>query len=106
MLHSRHIVVLDFPDGKTETVYNGPSSAEAKDAFDKAIAKCEADTVLLFSHPMPSLIRHPQQEAAAAKERKEFSEVRANAEEQKKAADIAKHKAEIKRLQGEIKKLS
>ena len=106
MLHSRHIVVADFPGGSSQTLYQGADPVAAFKAMAEETAKGEAEAVLLFSHPMPTSVRYPLQDKAAAEARaaeaKAAEERASNAE----GAALEAKKAEVKRLQKEIRDLS
>jgi hypothetical protein len=106
MLHSRHIVVADFPGGKTATVYQGADWVSAQEAMAAEVAKGEAEAVCLFSHPLPTTVRYPLQDKAAAAARAEEAEAAKEAEARKAALELEAKKAEVKRLQAEIRKLS
>lgn len=105
MLHSRHIVVADFADGSTRTLYQGADSAAAEKARLAEIAKGEADAVVIFSHPTPLTVRYPAQEKKDAAQRALESERQANAASASKQKAIEDKRAESKRLAAEAKRL-
>jgi len=105
MLHSRHIVVADFPDGRTRTLYQGPDQAAAEKAMELAIARAEAEAVIIFSHPLITRMRLPLQEAAEAERRAEEAEALKTAAITKEAQDLAAKKAQHAALTAEIAEL-
>ena len=98
MLHSRHIVVVDFPDGKTETVYQGADITAAEKAKDKAIREGSAEAVIVFHHPTPGQVRYPIREAQEAKERAQLAESAAAGQTAENRLLAAKHRAEANAL--------
>jgi len=106
MLHSRHIVVADFPEGRTITLYQGSDSIAAFKAMADETAKGEAEAVLLFSHPMPTSVRYPLQDRAAAEARAAEAKAAVEREAAKETEALEAKKAEVKRLQKEIRELS
>ena len=96
MLHSRYIIVADFPGGKTVTVYQGADCVAADRAFAKAIEEGKAEAVVEFCHPMPNRVRHPLQEISAAEDRAKEGERREASER-----DARRIAGEGKRAQAE-----
>lgn len=105
MLHSRHIVVADFPDGTTETLYQGEDALRAEKSMEKACLEAKAEIVLIFHHPPIGRVRYPIQENVDAEQRATQTErLAAAAEEQRKqkAADL---REQAKKLTAEAKQL-
>lgn len=106
MLHSRHIVVADFPGGKTATVYQGGDWSAAQKAMSAEVAKGEAEAVILFSHPTPTWARYPLQDKAAAESAANEIKLAQEAATAREADLLEAKKVQLKALQAEIKKLS
>lgn len=106
MLHSRHIVVADFPEGKTLMVYQGADVTAAGKAMAAEVAKGEAEAVLLFSHPMPTSVRYPLQDKAAIQARVLEAKQAEQTAADRKAAELQEKRDQVKALQADIKKLS
>jgi len=102
MLHSRYIVVVDLPNGETETAYQGPDSAKADRVFAEKSADSRADAVLLFCHPLYSRVRYPIAEALGVKERAAENDRRAGLAQTAKARLLASKVAQAKALATEI----
>jgi membrane protein involved in colicin uptake len=96
-----HIVVADLAGGKqVSALYVGTDPAKANEVFEKAGGH---EAARLFSHPQPTRLRYPAQEAveirtrAAHAERKNntaLAEARLEAEKTKRAAAEAKAAAD------------
>lgn len=101
MLHSRYIVVEDYPDDSSRVVYNGASSIEAQKALGISVEKGEAQAVLYFSHPMHNQVRYPLQEKAEVAERARQSELARNAEANRKTLQAQAKRDQAKKLAAE-----
>ena len=105
MLHTRHIVVADFPNGTTRTLYQGPDAAAADRELERCVNEAKADQVLVFNHPIAARVRQPLQEAIDIARQAEESKNRQTLAAVKAAADLAQLKAERARLESAIKKI-
>lgn len=101
MLHSRYIVVEDFPDDSTRVVYNGASSIEAQKAMGKSIHEAKADAVIFFSHPISSQVRYPAREKLEIAERAEHAKKAISAEAVTRQQQAALKRANAARLVAE-----
>ena len=93
MLHSRYIVVEDFPDDTSRVIYNGSSSIEAQKAMGESIERAKAQAVLYFAHPHYNQVRYPLQEKIDIQERLRQADQVRNADSVRKTKE-----AEAKRL--------
>lgn len=98
MLHSRYIVVEDFPDNTTRVVYNGASSIEAQKAMGKSIDEAQCQAVLLFSHPNANQVRYPAREKQEIIERAEHAKKAINAETVARQREATLKRANAARL--------
>lgn len=105
MLQSRHIVVADYADGKTETLYQGPDYQEAEKAKEKAVQEAKAEAVMVFHHPSFSQIRYPFQEAQVAEERRQQTARAEKAAQERMLKDAQAKRETAKKLVAEAKKL-
>lgn len=105
MLHSRYIVVEDFPDGKTEVLYNGPDSAKAQAALTASTKRGQADAVILFAHPPTNQLRYPAEEKKTLEERAKAEERTAEQAANAKKIEAAGKREKAKQLTAEAKRL-
>lgn len=105
MLQSRHIVVVDLPDGSTETRYQGSNVIAAEKALAEAIAEGKGAAAVVFHHPIPSRIRYPLQEKQDAARRVKEAEEAANAEANRNTRVAQEKRDQAKKLNAEAKRL-
>jgi hypothetical protein len=105
VLHSRYIIVADSRDGKTVTLYQGPSSAEADRVLQAAVKEGKADSVIEFAHPLPSRVRFPAQEKADAERRAFQTEEAKNAGARQLQVQAQEKRERARQLTAEAKRL-
>jgi hypothetical protein len=105
MLQSRHICVADYPNGKTETLYQGASLAGATAAQARAVEEAKAESVMIFSHPQPLHVRYPMQEKVARQARVELDAEAEQAIKHKATLEATEKRKQAQKLLNEAKKL-